>query len=378
MVYSIVHPNNCEHWSSVAATEFELIGRYFNQPGLVFDHPDVILGPGDDAAILTVPPGRHLVVSVDTLNVNVHFPDDASPALLAERCLRVNLSDLAAMGADPLGFTIALSLPAVSESWLQAFSEGLGQAAREFNCPLLGGDTTRGPLSVTITVHGHVPSGQALLRNGARPGDSIYVTGELGDAAAALWYLQTRPDFLARDISEAEHERWLQAFYRPQPRLAEGRALREIASATIDISDGLASDLAHLLEASTQASGQPTGAVIDTRQLPVSTDFRHRIASSQQISLALSGGDDYELCACIPSSQESAAVAALAATGTPFRRIGAVDSGPGIRLVDGSGREAALTVRGYCHFDDRAVRHHPGGDRASGIAGEHAGIEGEP
>lgn len=348
----------------MAATEFELIGRYFNQPGLVFDHPDVVLGPGDDAAILAVPPGRQLVVSVDTLNVNVHFPDDAAPALLAERCLRVNLSDLAAMGAEPLGFTLALSLSDVSGNWLQAFSEGLGQVAREFGCPLVGGDTTRGPLSMTVTVHGHVPAGQALLRSGARPGDSIYVTGELGNAAAALWYLQARPDFQALDISEAEHERWLQAFYRPQPRLAEGRLLREIASAAIDISDGLASDLAHILEASAQASGQPMGAVIDSRELPMSTDFRHRVATSRQVSLALSGGDDYELCVCIPPDQEAAAVAALAATATPFRRVGVVGSTPGIRLIDNSGREAPLAVKGYLHFDS--------------AAGEQASSEGEP
>lgn len=339
----------------MAATEFELIARYFNQPGLVFDHPGVVLGPGDDAAILTIPSGRQLVVSVDTLNVGVHFPPDAPPALLAERCLRVNLSDLAAMGADPLGFTVALSLPGVSEEserWLQAFAEGLGRTAREFGCPLLGGDTTRGPLSVTVTVHGHVPAGQALLRSGARPGDSIYVTGELGNAAAALLYLQARPEFQARDISEAEHGRWLDAFYRPRPRLAEGRALREIASAVIDISDGLASDLAHILDASAQAGDEPLGAAIDSRELPMSNDFRARIETSRQVALALSGGDDYELCVCVPPRLEETATRLLAAVGTPFRRIGAIDHQPGIRLIDAEGREAPLGERGYCHFDD--------------------------
>lgn len=350
-----MRPGNCGHWSSVVATEFELIGRYFNRPELAFAHPDVVLGPGDDAAILAQHTGRQLVVSVDTLNVGVHFPADAPPALLAERCLRVNLSDLAAMGAEPLGFTLALSMPTVSACWLQDFSDGLARVAQQFNCPLLGGDTTRGPLSITVQVHGHVPVDQALRRSGAKAGDLIYVTGELGCGAAALWYLQNSELFQARDISAAEHSRWLAAFYRPQPRLAEGQALRTLASAALDISDGIASDLKHILRASTPEGGETLGAVLDSRRLPVSEDFQQRVPADQQVALALGGGDDYELCVCVAPGNEVAAVSALAALGTPFHCIGHIDTGSGIRLINRDGGCTTMPDGGYRHFAEQSA-----------------------
>lgn len=346
----------------MAATEFELIDRYFNQAGLVFDRAGVVLGPGDDAAILSVSPERQLLVSVDTLNEGVHFPAGAPPHLLAERCLRVNLSDLAAMGGDPVGFTLALSMPDVSESWLQAFSSALAQVAREFNCVLLGGDTTRGAFSVTVQVHGEVPRGQALLRSGARAGDGIYVTGTLGNGAAALSYLQAKSDLHDCDQPDPECEYWLNAFYRPVPRLKESQVLRGLASAAIDISDGLASDLVHIIEASSRACGRALGAALEVSRIPHSDEFQRLAPEEQQLELALSGGDDYELCVCIPPQHERAAEAALAATGTQFTRIGVVDGHAGVRLVDDNGQAEPLTIHGYRHFD--AAPPSPGTARA--------------
>lgn len=333
----------------MALGEFELIRRYFAAPELAFAHADVVAGVGDDGAILTLPPGFQLVMSIDTLNESIHFPANADPFLLAQRCLLVNLSDLAAMGAQPVAFTLAISLPSANETWLAAFSRGLAKIAQAHRCPLIGGDTTRGPLSITIQAHGKVPAGNALLRSGASAGDVVYVTGDLGDAAAALWWLLddarlNRSALDARDIDALQ-----QAFYQPDARINVGIALRGLASAALDISDGLASDLQHILAASAYPA---LGAVIEADALPLSDTFRRCIPVTEQAALALSGGDDYELCVTVPVAKENAAIAALKGLGVRFTRIGYIDEGEGIRIQTSSGQQHPLSQTGYNHFSD--------------------------
>lgn len=333
----------------MAQGEFDLIRRYFTQPSLNFKKASVVLGPGDDAAILSIPAGKQLVVSMDTLNESVHFPADADPFFLAQRCLLVNLSDLAAMGAEPLAFTLAVSLPEADESWLEAFSHGLSVVAHAYHCPLIGGDTTRGPLSVCIQVHGLVPDGKALLRSGANAGDAIYVTGELGDAAAALWWLMSDTRLNQRTVDRRTEQAFNQAFYQPDARINAGVALRGIASAVLDISDGLASDLQHILAASSSESVS-LGAVIDSRLVPLSEVFKKSVPQHEQITLALSGGDDYELCVCVPQHLEEEARAALMLLAIPFTRIGQVTGQAGINLIGPDGSVQPLDCQGYNHF----------------------------
>ena len=333
----------------MALGEFELLRRYFASPELAFAHADVVAGVGDDGAILTLPPGFQLVMSIDTLNETIHFPVNADPFALAQRCLLVNLSDLAAMGAEPVAFTLAISLPSADESWLAAFSRGLAKIAQAYHCPLIGGDTTRGPLSITIQVHGKVPAGNALLRSGASAGDAVYVTGDLGDAAAALWWLldDARLDRSALDSRSIDALQ--QAFYQPHARIDAGIALRGLASAALDISDGLASDLQHILEASACSA---LGAVIEADALPLSSTFRRCIPVTEQVALALSGGDDYELCVTVPVANENAAIAALKGLGVRFTRIGYIDECEGIRIQTSSGQQHPLSLKGYNHFSE--------------------------
>jgi thiamine-monophosphate kinase len=333
----------------VALKEFELIRQYFANDKLAFRAPGVVLGPGDDAAILAVPAGQQLVMSMDTLNESVHFLPDADPYLLGQRCLRVNLSDLAAMGADPLAFTLAISLPTASPAWLAAFSAGLAEVAAEARCPLIGGDTTRGPLSVTIQVHGTVPAGLAVLRSGANTGDRIYVTGTLGDAAAALWWQLSDARLALTGLNQTEQLQLTEAFYQPELRLAAGRALRGCASAALDLSDGLASDLGHILAASC-CTGVPVGADIWLDTLPLSPLFRRLVPAEQQVQLALGGGDDYELCFCVADHRAAELEAALAALQVPCTQIGRITATGGIFLLEKSGRRIHLTSSGYQHF----------------------------
>lgn len=333
----------------MAQGEFDLIRRYFAQPALNFKKASVLLGPGDDAAILSIPTGKQLVVSMDALNQSVHFPADADPFLLAQRCLLVNLSDLAAMGAEPLAFTLAISLPESDEVWLEAFSRGLAVVAHAYQCPLIGGDTTRGPLSVCIQVHGLVPEGKALLRSGARAGDAIYVTGELGDAAAALWWLMSDPRLNQRALNRPAEQLLNQAFYQPDARINAGVALRGVASAVLDISDGLVSDLQHILTASSSDSVR-LGALLDSRLLPLSGVFRSAVPQPEQIKLALAGGDDYELCVCVPPSHDDEARAALALLGVPFTRVGSITAEAGIQLLAADGSVSVPDWQGYNHF----------------------------
>ncbi|WP_426415963.1 thiamine-phosphate kinase [Aestuariirhabdus sp. LZHN29] len=314
--------------------EFELIRRYFDRAGLNDPHPAVVLGIGDDCAIID-PPGQHqLCFSVDTLVADVHFPAAADPGLIARRALAVNLSDLAAMGAVPLCFTLALTLPDSNPLWLEQFSSGLASEACAHGVCLAGGDTTRGPLSITVQVQGTLPMGRALRRNGACVGDRVLVSGSLGDGAGALAYL----DQPAQTLSSTQQQ-LLDRFYRPQPRLALGQQLLQIGGrCAIDISDGLLADLGHIL----QRSG--VGARLELDDIPLSDALRREGGDTAQ-RLALNGGDDYELCFTLPEPLWLAHKETLCAL-VPCTAIGHIEAGSGLLNTSGE----PLTVTGYQHF----------------------------
>jgi len=315
--------------------EFELIQRYFSRQNLARE--DVVIGIGDDAAVLAVPAGMQLVISTDTFTAGVHFPTQTDPASIGHKALAVNLSDLAAMGATPAWFTLNLSLPAADPDWLAAFSQGLLALAHNHQVQLIGGDTTRGPLSITITVLGLVPAGQALLRAGAKPGDQIYVTGHLGAAGMGLLYLQGK-----LPLPEEYRAGVLDKLNRPLPRVQEGLLLRGLASACIDISDGLLADLGHILQASR------VGATVMLENLPLAPAYR---AGFNELGwdTALAHGDDYELCFTLPAAKQSALQNRLPAFegGGP---IGKIEAQPGLRLRDSLGALYRSATRGYDHF----------------------------
>lgn len=312
--------------------EFALIRQYF--AALTPPRADVPLGIGDDAALLAPHAGHELAISTDTLIAGRHFPENTAPADIGWKSLAVNLSDLAAMGAEPWAFTLALSLPAVDAQWLREFASGLGELARSAGIALVGGDTTRGPLAITITVLGRVPNGQALRRAGAKAGDTICVTGTLGDAALGLRRLES---------IEAHAQTLRRRLDRPMPRLDAGLKLRGIAHAAIDLSDGLAGDLAHVLAAS------GVGAEVRADALPSSPAFDALATQpSDRLELQARGGDDYELCFCLP--QDRVAGAQLALAPVPVTVIGRITAEPGLRFVDAAGAIIALPPSGYRHF----------------------------
>ncbi|MGJ8686589.1 MAG: thiamine-phosphate kinase [Spongiibacteraceae bacterium] len=318
----------------MALHEFDLIERYFRAESA--GQPQVLCGIGDDCAMLQLPPGESLLVSVDTLVESVHFPKDILPDQLARRALAVCVSDLAASGAMPLGFTLALTLPKINEAWLAAFSAALGEAAREYAIPLVGGDTTRGPLGLSLQVMGSAPASQALLRSGANIGDDIYVSGQLGAARAALVFLDKRGR-----LSKAE-KACLHAYYQPQPQLALGIALRGVASAAIDISDGLAADLEHILKAS------GVGAQINTADLPIAAPVL-KLYAEQAVDFALGGGDDYQLCFTAPVSARDSLQSIAAKLDVSLTCIGVVEAAPGLRCADNNGQQI-ISPAGYRHF----------------------------
>ena len=320
----------------MALAEFDIIERFFHRAG---QHAEVRVGIGDDGAVLRVPSDNELVVALDTLVAGVHFPADTAPFDVGWKALAVNLSDLAAMGAEPAWFTLALTLPKADAAWLEAFSRGLFALADEWNLALVGGDTTRGPLTLSVQVAGHVPPGGALLRQGARPGDGLYVTGTLGDAAAAL------RDVLAGRAADAAQRSRLD---RPEPRLATGLGLRGLARCAIDISDGLLADTAHLLAAS-----PGVGAVLQRDALPLSPVLRRRLVQDPALwDCVLDGGDDYELLFCVPPGREAELSALEANTGETITRIGTIMAEPGLVLEEADGRRRAVTPHGYTHFAD--------------------------
>jgi thiamine-monophosphate kinase len=314
----------------MAVPEFELIARYFARDAAARDGEGVVLGIGDDAAILRAPPGEDLLFSIDTVVAGTHFPASMAPADIGYRALAVNLSDLAAMGARPLWFTLALTLPGSDEAWLAAFSEGLLGLARREGIVLVGGDTTRGPLSITIQVHGAVPRGSALRRDGARPGDEVWVSGWPGLAALGL-----RAMLAGYSGSEPAHR----AFLAPEPRLALGRALRGVASAAIDVSDGLLADAGHIAERS------GVRLVLDAAALPLASALTDAMDHDAAVSLCLGGGDDYELCFCAAPRQAAAIRELAARLSLPCTRIGHVEAGTGVSCLG-----APPVVAGYQHF----------------------------
>lgn len=330
----------------MASDEFDIIRRHFDQKGLAFPKSGVVLGIGDDCALLTPDPSQQLAVSMDLLQEGVHFLPDADPFLLGQRTLLVNLSDLAAMGAEPLCFTLGLSLPKADENWLERFSAGLAVVAQAHDCPLVGGDLTaahpeRGALTLCVQVHGLRPPDAGMTRGGAKVGDQVYVTGTLGDAAAGLAVLQGSAP---KDFPVSHAETLIAAFYQPESRVVFGMALRGLATAAIDISDGLASDLGHILRASA------VGAAINTEVLPMSDAFRAMVSETARLSLALGGGDDYELCFTVPQARVQELELRLLATGTSATCIGRIESGNSSVRWLRSGEEIALEVQGYNHF----------------------------
>lgn len=315
-------------------SEFDLIKRYFTRAT-----PNALLGVGDDAALVQVSEGYVLAVSTDMLVSGAHFSPDTDPFLLGHKTLAVNLSDMAAMGATPRWATLAIALPDANEAWLEKFSAGFFTLAQEYGVDLVGGDTTRGPLNLCVTIFGEVPAQKALRRDGAQLGDEVWVSGKLGDAALALAHLQGRIK-----LSAAEFAACAPALHKPQPRIALGLALRGIANSAIDISDGLLADLGHILEASRLA------ARLEFSALPVSPVLRNHLQHLLAMQCALSGGDDYELCFTAPAAHHAEILDIAARLKLPLTRIGTIVAGRGCLVLDASGDPINMETTGYDHF----------------------------
>jgi thiamine-monophosphate kinase len=320
----------------MALSEFALIERYFRSCGA--QRADVTLGVGDDAALLRVPEGSELVAAIDTLVAGVHFPHDSLPASIGHRALAVNLSDLAAMGARPAWALLALTLPRADEAWLGEFAAGLADLARAHKVALVGGDTTRGPLCITVQLLGHVPPGEALTRGGGRAGDVVFVSGTCGDAAAGLAIEQGQLD------GPTESRAYLrERFLFPTPRVALGERLRGLASACIDVSDGLLADAGRL------AAAAHAGAELAWTDVPLSDPLRAMLGEERARELALTGGDDYELCFAVPPQNLARLLAQLPPQEWRYTRIGALRAAPGAVVVrDGTVME--FSHSGYEHF----------------------------
>jgi len=318
-------------------SEFDLIKQYFVRARA----PRATLGIGDDCALLTPAPGMQLAISSDMLVEGRHFFAGADARMLGHKSLAVNLSDLAAMGARPLAFTLALALPAADPAWLAGFSAGMFELADAFGCELIGGDTTKGPLTICITIFGELEAGHALRRDAARPGDDIWISGTLGDARLALEAYRGEVDALDAD---ALHQAGLR-MHMPAPRVALGRALAAapLAHAALDISDGLVGDLGHILSASR------VGATLDVDALPAGPVLALQPRALRRRFCA-AGGDDYELCFTAPAANRAAVLAAARAAATPVTRVGSIDAAAGLRLVDAAGAALALELSGFDHF----------------------------
>lgn len=291
--------------------EFDLIGRYFVDGG--YQRKDVVVGIGDDCAVTTVSPNQQLAITTDTLVGGVHFLADAPARSVAYKAVAVNLSDLAAMGAEPAWISLSLAMSEVDEAWLADFAEGMYDLTRYYSVQLIGGDTVKGPLSMTITAQGFIPPGNELKRSTARPGDWIFVTGTLGDAAAGL-------DILTRklDVADGIRDYLINRHLYPTPRVATGTALRRLASACIDVSDGFLSDLGHIL----RNSG--CGANVQVDRLPISSQLNDTVDEDEAYRYALTGGDDYELIFTVNEEQKGNLETALASTGVKVTCVGQV------------------------------------------------------
>ncbi|PPJ43315.1 MULTISPECIES: thiamine-phosphate kinase [unclassified Pseudoxanthomonas] len=315
----------------MGAGEFDLIARIRARVGT---RDDIVLGIGDDAALLAPPPDRQLVVTADTLNIGVHFPEGTLPADIGWKALAVNLSDLAAMGAEPAWCTLSLSLPQSDPTWIDAFLDGFLVLAARQGIALIGGDTTRGPLSVSVTAMGLVAPGRALRRDGARVGDDVWVTGTLGDAAGGLAHLERPSSLLLRGRLD-----------RPTPRVDAGRALVGIATACVDVSDGLLADLGHVCARSN------VGARVDVEALPASDALRNAVSEADRIALQAGGGDDYELCFTAPIEERERILALASQLDLPMTRIGYIVEGEAVQALRRDGQPWQPVRRGYDHFD---------------------------
>lgn len=322
----------------MSINEFDLIQYFFNHQKT--NRADVIQGIGDDAAVLQPPIAQQLMVTTDTLVAGLHFPENTLPFDIGYKALAVNLSDLAAMGAEPAWILLALTLPTVDKAWLSQFAQGFFSLMERFQCQLVGGDITRGPLSINVQALGWIPTGKALLRSGAQAGDRIYVTGTLGDAGLALAYLQNN---VSSVIKPEQLSFLLARFNRPEPRVSVGFALRNIASSAIDISDGLAADLGHILTAS------QVGGIIDVAKLPIS-EALFGLSPEKARQLALIAGDDYELCFTVPQARESALKKALETINCSYTAIGFITQESGLLFEDENGNPFLIERKGFTHF----------------------------
>ena len=318
-------------------TEFDLIRTYFSRLGAY--RADVLVGIGDDCALLKVPKDARVAVSIDTLVAGVHFLPDCDPESIGHKALAVGLSDLAAMGAQPAWATLALTLPRMDADWLRAFAAGFSALARRHGVALVGGDTTRGPLTISVQVHGLITGGYGLRRCGAFPGNLIFVSGTLGDAGLALRRLQA---------GEAIPERVRQCLERPRPRVALGMALTGLATAAIDLSDGLAADLGHLLQASGVAADVHLG------DLPLAPEVAEEVAATGDWSLPLSFGDDYELCFTLSPRRLSNLKTLAKKLDCPLRAIGRITHGAGLRCHKPEGTRWEVRQPGFDHFSDNS------------------------
>lgn len=338
---------------SGSQAEFQIIDRYLSAPELSFEREGVVLGIGDDAAIIDVPQGRQLAMSMDVLIEGVHFPPNADPALVANRALAVNLSDLAAMAAEPLCFTLGLVLPDSDPSWMQKFSAGLAPLARHYNCPLVGGDISSGARSICIQVQGLVEKGAAVRRSGARPGDKVYVSGTLGDAALALamFGLATHlgDEFVLSDDNPSASctQFFTEAYYKPQPQIELARVAGDCFTSAIDISDGLHGDLQHILDAS------DCGATIRLDALPYSASARCCVDDQNRLRAALFGGDDYGLCFTVAADRCAELERLGSELAAPLSCIGDIVEGARINYLDERGDPVRLDAEAFQHFNSQ-------------------------
>lgn len=320
--------------------EFQLIDRFFRRPVR-----RAALGVGDDCALLAPAPGMQWAVSSDMLVEGRHFLSTVDPEALGHKALAVNLSDLAACGAKPVAFTLALALPQADAAWLEPFARGLLALADEHGCELVGGDTTRGPLNICITVFGEVPPGQALLRSGAKVGDDVYVSGTVGDARLALEVFRGKANVSAEVFAQARAR-----MERPTPRVALGLALRGLATSAIDISDGLLGDLGHILRASGVGASVDATAAAGLMATPAHATSAATLPAQQRLEWILAGGDDYELVFTAPAAQRAAVMAAAVQCATKVTRVGQIERGSALRVLDAQGHPMAASFASFDHF----------------------------
>jgi len=314
--------------------EFDLIARHFTRPAA-----NAVLGVGDDCALVDITNGMDLAVSTDTMVSGTHFFPDVPPENLGHKALAVNLSDMAAMGAMPYWAMLALTVPSVDHGWLASFAKGFFDLAEEFKVSLIGGDTTRGPLSLTITIMGEVPMGAALRRNGAKAGNDVWVSGNIGDAALAVAHRNGR-----LVLSEDDYHEAVMRLYEPTPRVRLGQALRGLATSAIDISDGVLGDLGHIC----RLSG--VGATVDLGAIPLSPIGAQHVVTKAGLTAILAGGDDYELCFTAPPNSRDSIAELTDVLGVPLTRIGQVKRGKGVSLIGPDGKPVRIDGRGYDHF----------------------------